>query len=158
MSHIPTHRSPTEKKRGLRVAGAVSVALGTLLAFSSPAAAFDNYTQSFQSDGASTARCALTLTDANYTNLTVRANINASVQPNNFNGVFNNTHVGITCVLVDKAFGNTLKVFSLGHQGPYVSGSNISTQPLYPDYLICTYVATTLRSGATLAAGPHCEG
>lgn len=158
MSYIPTHRAPTTHRRGLRVAGAASAALGTVLAFSSPAAAFDNYTESFSNDGSSVGRCALTLTNANYTDGTVRANINASVKPTAAAGIFNNTHVAVYCSLYSKPGGVFLKSFSVQQPGPLASGSNISTQPLYDDYFICTQVQTTLRSGATTSGPFTCAG
>ena len=158
MSYIPTHRSPTRNRRSLRVAGAASVALGTVLAFSSPAAAFDNYTEANANDGSSIGRCALTLTNANYTAGTVRANINMSVRPTSPAGLFNNTHVAVYCYLFGKPSGTFLKAVSTQQQGAYASASNISTQPLYPDYIICTVVETTLRSGQTKSAGPVCVG
>jgi hypothetical protein len=158
MSYLPSHRAPTNHRRGLRVVGAASAALGTILACSSPAAAFDNYTESFSNDGSSIGRCALTLTNANYTNGTVRANINASVKPTTPAGVFNNTHVAVYCFLYSKPGGVFLKSFSVQQAGPLASGSNISTQPLYPDYFICTQVETTLRSGATTCGPFNCAG
>lgn len=158
MSSIPTHRSPTRNRRGLRVAGAASVGLGTLLALSSPAAAFDNFTEANANDGSSIGRCALTLTNANYTTGTVRANINMSVKPTNVNGIFNNTHVAVYCYLFSKPGGDFLKATSVQQAGAYASGSNISTQPLYADYIICSIVETTLRSGQTKSAGPVCVG
>lgn len=158
MSYIPSHRAPRTHSRGLRMAGAASAALGTVLAISSPAAAFDNYTESFSNDGNSIGRCALTLTNANYTNGTVRANINASVKPADpLTGTFRNVHVAVYCFLYSNG-GDFLKVFSVQQQGAFASGSNISTQPLYPDYFICTQVATTLRSGATTAGPFECAG
>ena len=158
MSYIPTHRSPTSHRHGVRIAGAASVALGTLLAFSSPAAAFDNYTEAIANDGSSIGRCALTLTNANYTAGTVRANINMSVKPTSPNGIFNNTHVAVYCYLFSKPGGDFLKATSTQHQGAYAAASNISTQPLYQDYYICTIVETTLRQGLTKSAGPVCVG
>jgi len=158
MSYIPTHRSPTRNRRGLRVAGAASLALGTLLAFSSPAAAFDNYTEANANDGSSIGRCALTLTNANYSNGTVRANINASARPAALNGVFDNTHVAVLCQLFPKGGGPLLATVFSEADGAFTSKSAISTQPLYADYEICASVATTLRSGQTKGAGPVCVG
>ena len=159
MSYIPTHRSPTPNRRGLRIAGAASVALGTVLSFSSPAAAFDNFTEAIANDGSSIGRCAITLTNADYTAGTVRVNINMSVKPAAVpNGLFNNTHVAVYCYLFSKPGGDFLKATSVQQAGAYASGSNISTQPLYPDYTICTIVETTLRSGQTKSAGPVCVG
>jgi hypothetical protein len=158
MSYIPTHRAPTTHRRGLRVAGAASAALGTVLAFSSPATAFDNYTEALANDGSSIGRCALTLTNANYTNGTVRANINMSVKPTDANGIFANTHVAVYCYLFSKPGGDLLKAVSTQHQGAFAGASNISTQPLYQDYIICTVVETTLRQGLTKSAGPVCAG
>jgi hypothetical protein len=158
MSYIPTHRSPTSHRRGLRVAGAASFALGTLLAFSSPAAAFDNYTEANSSDGNSVGRCALTLTNADYTTGTVRANINASVKPVSPAGIFNNTHVAVYCYLFAKPSGAFLKAFSIQQAGAFASASNISTQSLYPDYTICSQVETTLRSGQTTFGPFVCAG
>jgi hypothetical protein len=158
MSYIPTHRSPTPNRRGLRMAGAASIALGTTLAFSSPAAAFDNFTEALANDGSSIGRCALTLTNADYTAGTVRANINMSVKPTAPNGIFNNTHVAVYCYLFSKPGGTFLKATSVQQAGAFASGSNISTQPLYQDYYICTIVETTLRSGQTKTAGPVCAG
>jgi hypothetical protein len=159
MSYIPTHRAHTTQRRGLRVAGAASAALGTILAFSSPASAFDNYTEALANDGSSIGRCALTLTNADYTTGTVRANINMSVKPTNTNGIFNNTHVAVYCYLFSKPGGDFLKAVSTQHQGAFAPQvSNISTQPLYQDYIICTVVETTLRQGLTKSAGPVCAG
>jgi hypothetical protein len=158
MSYIPTHRSPTQNRRGLRIAGAASVALGTLLAFSSPAAAFDNYTEAIANDGSSIGRCALTLTNVDYTLGTVRANINMSVKPTSATGIFNNTHVAVYCYLFSKPGGDFLKATSTQQAGAYAAASNISTQPLFQDYYICTIVETTLRQGLTKTAGPVCAG
>jgi hypothetical protein len=156
MSYFPTHRSRTQKKRG-RVAAAAAVILGSVLAFSSPAAGFTNFTEAIVSDGNSIGRCALTLTNANYTTHTVRANINASVKPAATpDGIYNNTHVRVECLLYSQGFGALLKYVSSQQQGAYTSTSNISTQPLSPDYIICTRVTTTLRAGPTSSAGYVC--
>jgi len=158
MSYIPTHRAPTPNRRGLRVAGAASAALGTILAFSSPAAAFDNFTEAIANDGNSIGRCALTLTNANYTAGTVRANVNASVKPAALGKVLANAHVAVFCELYPKSGGNLLGVVFSEADGAYTSKSVIATVPLYDDYTICTTVATTLRSGQTKSAGPVCVG
>jgi hypothetical protein len=157
MGYIPTHRSTTQKKRGLKLAGA-AVALGTTLAIASPAAAFDNYTEAIANDGQSVGRCALTLTNADYAGGTVRANINASVKPASLTKALQNTHVAIICYLFDKDSGNFLRADQYEADGTVIAKSKITTVPLTRDYVVCSLVATTLRSGATVVSPVVCAG
>ena len=157
MGYIPTHRSPSQKRRGLRLAGA-AVALGTTLAIASPAAAFDNYTEAIANDGQSIGRCALTLTNADYAAGTVRANINASVKPASLTKALQYTHVGIVCYLFDKDSGEYLRSDAYQADGTVIGKAKITTVPLRRDYVVCTYVVTTLRSGATTPGAVVCAG
>lgn len=157
MGITPKHRSVS---RGRRVAAVVATTacLGTVMVTAaSPASAFDNYTEVYSSDSSSVGRCALTLTNADYTNGTVRANVNASVRPQFLQG-FNNTHVGIACYILDKDSGTLLRSDWHEADGPLLARAKISTLPLTRDYVICAQTVTTLRSGQTRVAPLKCAG
>lgn len=157
MGNTPKHRTVASSRRVAAVV-ATAACLGTVMVTAaSPASAFDNYTEVYSSDSSSVGRCALTLTNADYTAGTVRANVNASVRPQFLQG-FNNTHVGIACYIFDKDTLGLYRADWAETDGALLGKAKISTIPLARDYLICAQTVTTLRSGQTKVAPFKCAG